>query len=129
MEQKKVMEIRKGEIIGVAGLQGHGQTDLVNSLYGNLGRIKININGKEVSIHNSRQAVSNGFAFISGDRERDGTFQERNLAENLAAVKELVKHEKIGDSGLSWIALMLNMINPGQLNYCIEAVVTSRKLL
>lgn len=109
------LEIRKGEIIGVAGLQGHGQTDLVNSLYGNLGEIKININGKEVSIHNSRQAVSNGFAFISGDRERDGTFQERNLAENLAAVKELVKHEKIGDSRSVLDSFNVKYDNPGQL--------------
>lgn len=109
------LEIRKGRDIGVAGLQGHGQTDLVNSLYGNLGEIKININGKEVSIHNSRQAVSNGFAFISGDRERDGTFQERNLAENLAAVKELVKHEKIGDSRSVLDSFNVKYDNPGQL--------------
>ena len=109
------LEIRKGEIIGVAGLQGHGQTDLVNSLYGNLGEIKIIIDGKEVYIHNSRQAVSNGFAFISGDRERDGTFQERNLAENLAAVKVLFKHEKIGDSRSVLDSFNVKFDNPGQL--------------
>ncbi|MGF6990346.1 ABC-type sugar transport system ATPase subunit [Lachnospiraceae bacterium PF1-21] len=89
------LEIGRGEIIGVAGLQGHGQTDLINSLYGRLGRINLEIDGKQQIIHNTTQSVANGFAFISGDRENDGTFQERNLAENLAAVQELVKHKKI----------------------------------
>lgn len=82
------LEIGKGEIIGVAGLQGHGQTDLIDALYGAFGEIKMVMDGQEISIHNSRQAVARGFAFISGDRERDGTFQERNLAENVAVVKE-----------------------------------------
>ena len=91
------MEIGRGEIIGVAGLQGHGQTELIRSLYGDFGGIKLEIDGKQVFVRNAKQAVSNGFAFISGDRERDGTFQERNLTENISAVQELVKHKKIGN--------------------------------
>lgn len=91
------LEIGKGEIIGVAGLQGHGQTELIRALYGVLGDIELEIDGKKQHIHNARQAVSKGFAFISGDRERDGTFQDRSLSENIAAVQELAKHVKIKD--------------------------------
>ena len=110
MGTEESLEIGRGEIIGVAGLQGHGQTDLIDALYGAFGEIKLEMDGNEISIHNSRQAVTRGFAFISGDRERDGTFQERNLAENVAAVKELVKHEKITDTRAILDSLMLNMI-------------------
>ena len=88
------LEIGKGEIIGIAGLQGHGQKDLVNALYGRNGEIDLEIDGKPIAIKNAKQAVRHGFAFISGDREKDGTFRERNLAENLTAVQQLVKHEK-----------------------------------
>lgn len=89
------LDIEQGEIVGVAGLQGHGQTDLIRSLYGLNGTIKLEIEGREVSISNSKQAVTKGFAYISGDREHDGTFSEHNLTENLGAVQELVKHIKI----------------------------------
>lgn len=109
------LEIGRGEIIGVAGLQGHGQTDLIDALYGAFGEIKLEMDGNEISIHNSRQAVTRGFAFISGDRERDGTFQERNLAENVAAVKELVKHEKITDTRAILDSFNVKYDNPGQL--------------
>ena len=88
------LEIGKGEIIGIAGLQGHGQKDLVNALYGRNGEIDLEIDGEPITIRNAKQAVRHGFAFISGDREKDGTFRERNLAENLTAVQQLVKHEK-----------------------------------
>ena len=109
------LEIGKGEIIGVAGLQGHGQTDLIDALYGTFGEIKMVMDGQEISIHNSRQAVARGFAFISGDRERDGTFQERNLAENVAVVKELVKHEKMENSRTVLDGFNVKYDNPGQL--------------
>ncbi|MGO5292478.1 sugar ABC transporter ATP-binding protein [Porcincola sp. LCP21S3_C12] len=91
------LEIGKGEIIGIAGLQGHGQVDLLNALYGLSGAIRMDIDGSSVTIHNPKDAVSHHFAYLSGDREKDGTFQERSLTENLAAVKELVKHEVLGD--------------------------------
>ena len=63
----------------------------------------------------ARQAVARGFAFISGDRERDGTFQERNLAENVAVVKELVKREKMDDSRTVLDGFNVKYDNPGQL--------------
>lgn len=109
------LDVRRGEIIGVAGLQGHGQTDLIRSLYGMNGEIKIEKEGKEISIHSPKQAVSHGFAFISGDRERDGTFQERNLAENIAAVQELVKREKLGDAREVLDSFHVRYDNPRQL--------------
>lgn len=109
------LDVRRGEIIGVAGLQGHGQTDLIRSLYGMNGEIKIEKEGKEISIHSPKQAVSHGFAFISGDRERDGTFQERNLAENIAAVQELVKREKLGDAREALDSFHVRYDNPRQL--------------
>lgn len=109
------LDVRRGEIIGVAGLQGHGQTDLIRSLYGMNGEIKIEKEGKEISIHSPKQAVSHGFAFISGDRERDGTFQERNLAENIVAVQELVKREKLGDAREVLDSFHVRYDNPRQL--------------
>ena len=70
------------------------------ALYGALGRNKVRHGWQtRFHIHNSRQAVTRWlcvhFRAIS---ERDGTFQERNLSENVAAVKELVKHETITDA-------------------------------
>lgn len=112
---EETLEIGKGEIIGVAGLQGHGQTDLIDALYGAFGEIKLEIDGKEINVSNSRQAVAQGFAFISGDREKDGTFQERNLAENLAAVRELVKGEKKADAKTILDGFHVKYDNPGQL--------------
>lgn len=109
------LEVGKGEIIGIAGLQGHGQTDLIRALYGIQGEIKLEIDGKLHKIHNAKQAVAQGFAFISGDRERDGTFQERNLSENIAAVQELVKHKQIGDSREILDRFNVRYDNPGEL--------------
>ena len=88
------LQVGKGEIIGIAGLQGHGQVDLINSIYGLNGSISVRLEGKELKIDNPRQAVRDGFAYISGDREKDGTFKERSIAENLTAVYELVKRKK-----------------------------------
>jgi ABC-type sugar transport system ATPase subunit len=109
------LDIEKGEIIGVAGLQGHGQTDLLRSLYGLNGTIRLTINGKPSSISSAKSAVTRGFAYLSGDREHDGTFSERNLTENLGAVKELVKHSKLGDPDTVLQELHVRYDNAGEL--------------
>ena len=83
------LTIKKGEIIGIAGLQGHGQRDLLRALYGldnNSNLINYKFEDKELSIFNSHKAVLNKIAFISGDREKEGTFSEGNLTRNLNVV-------------------------------------------
>jgi ABC-type sugar transport system ATPase subunit len=89
------MDIHHGEIIGVAGLQGHGQADIVRDIFGINGKIQITKNGIPVSIKNPRQAIKNRFAFISGDREKEGSFQRHNLVDNVAVVSDLVLDQKL----------------------------------
>jgi ABC-type sugar transport system ATPase subunit len=87
------LAIHPGEVIGIAGLQGHGQSELVKGLFGLVGPIALVKNGQTINISNPKQAVKEGFAFISGDREKDGVFNERNIYENISPVVELVKHK------------------------------------
>lgn len=86
------LDIRKGEIIGVAGLQGHGQADLVRQLFGLSRQVKpeVELMGEKVKIHSPSSAIWKGLSFISGDRGIEGTFAERTIEENVQAVPELI---------------------------------------
>lgn len=83
------IRLKKGEIVGVAGLQGHGQSDIVRALHGLNGNIKLNIDRSQISIKSPIDAVKNGIAFISGDRQNEGTFRRHNLASNVSAVSSI----------------------------------------
>lgn len=84
------LDVHAGEIICVAGLQGHGQSDLVRQLFG-LGRpVDITISEKKYHIASALDAIHRGVAFISGNREREGTFQERSISDNLTPIFNLV---------------------------------------
>lgn len=89
------LDIHKGEIIGVAGLQGHGQAELVQGLFGLHGPVDVTLNDEPVTIASPQDAVKRGFAYVSGGRERDGSFKEHNLAANIKAVSELIFNRKI----------------------------------
>ena len=80
------LDVKHGEMIGVAGLQGQGQSDFVRTLFGMMGPVHFRLDGKEVQIHSVRKSVKEGLAFLSGDREREGTFSIRSISENLEAV-------------------------------------------
>ncbi|MDR3212183.1 MAG: sugar ABC transporter ATP-binding protein [Planctomycetota bacterium] len=88
------LDIAQGEIIGVAGLQGNGQSGLVRSLFALEGPIGMECDGASLKLSNPSQAVHHGFAFVSGDREREGTFSIRSLLENTGAVTDLVLGKK-----------------------------------
>lgn len=89
------LDLARGEIVGVAGLQGHGQSDIVRTLHGLNDPIRIQLDGREFEIRSPIDAVRRGIAFVSGDREREGSFRQHNLGENLSAVKELILGQKI----------------------------------
>nr|WP_255518423.1 ATP-binding cassette domain-containing protein [Thermoactinomyces sp. CICC 10522] len=96
------LQIQVGEFVGIAGLQGHGQSDLVRTLFGMKGSIRLKLGENDMYLSNPRQAVAAGMAFISGDREKEGVFGVRSLTENLAAVTELV----MGQKGLDTDAIL-----------------------
>lgn len=91
------LEVKEGEFVGVAGLDGQGQKEFLRSLFAMNGPIDLIFKGKTLHLKHPRDAVKYGFAFISGDREREGTFKERSIAENAHAVNSLVLGKKIED--------------------------------
>ncbi|WP_083517111.1 sugar ABC transporter ATP-binding protein [Alicyclobacillus shizuokensis] len=94
--------VQPGEFVGIAGLQGHGQSDLVRTLFGMRGSVHLKLEGQDLHVSSPRKAVAARMAFISGDREKEGVFSVRSLSENLAAVKELV----MGQTGLAADAVL-----------------------
>ena len=79
------MHVRRGEIVGLAGLMGSGRTELVNTLFGILKPTagKIKINGRELSISSPKQAIKNRLALIPEDRRSQGLVLDHPVTENL----------------------------------------------
>ncbi len=91
------LSIRSGEIVGIAGIQGQGQSELVRRLFGMHGVVTVTLNGKIVRIGSPRSAVRQGFAFVSGDREHEGTFAQHSLSTNASCVGQFIFHRKAMD--------------------------------
>jgi ABC-type uncharacterized transport system ATPase subunit len=80
------LDVRAGEIVGIAGVDGNGQTELIDALTG-LQRIEsgtVTIAGTELSHARARVALDAGIGHIPEDRQRRGLVLEFSIAENLA---------------------------------------------
>lgn len=91
-------DIRKGEILGVGGIQGQGQLELFLGLYGILpGTGEISVQGQQVSISNPRQALKAkiGLALVPEDRQNDGLFLPLSIRENIV-IPTLSRLSKFG---------------------------------
>jgi ribose transport system ATP-binding protein len=76
--------VREGELVGIGGLRGQGQRDLLLSLFGDVpytGTVKIN--GNESKFKHPREAMKKGVALVPGDRAREGLLYIRSILENL----------------------------------------------
>ena len=80
-------DVRAGEIVGIAGVDGNGQTELIDALTG-LQKIEsgtVSIAGRELSHHpDARSALDAGVGHIPEDRQRRGLVLEFSIAENIA---------------------------------------------
>lgn len=85
---------KKGEIIGVAGLDGSGRTELLENIFGVATRRSgvIKLNGKEIKNRNARESIKNGFALLTEERRATGIFGILNIREN-AAISSLKKYQ------------------------------------
>ena len=81
------LEVRAGEIVGIAGVDGNGQTELVEAITGLRRREsgEILVDGRELSVNASARAIlESGVGHIPEDRHRYGLVLEFTLAENAA---------------------------------------------
>jgi simple sugar transport system ATP-binding protein len=79
------LEVRAGEILGVAGVQGNGQTELVEALSGlrSPSAGAIDLLGRNVTHYTPRQLVDSGEAHIPEDRQKHGLVLSYPVADNL----------------------------------------------
>ena len=79
------LEVRAGEVIGIAGLLGSGRTELVRLLFGadrpDTGTVSLN--GKRLNLTSPRAAIAGGMAFSSEDRKAEGILAELSVRDNL----------------------------------------------
>lgn len=79
--------VRKGEILGIAGLMGSGRTELVTTLFGEYGIIskgKIRMNGREIKPKSAREAVNSGLSLVPEDRKKMGLVLIQTILRNIS---------------------------------------------
>ena len=95
------LEVRAGEIVGVAGVDGNGQTELIDAIAGlrrpSAGRIVVA--GKDVTGESSKECLDAGLGHIPEDRQRRGLVLDFSLAENVA----LHDYDSPPSSRLGWL--------------------------
>ncbi|MBA2380221.1 MAG: ABC transporter ATP-binding protein [Blastocatellia bacterium] len=77
--------VRAGEIVGVAGIEGNGQTELIESLAGLRPSVAgtVNLKGRDVTAMSARQLKESGIGHIPEDRHRRGLLLNSDLSENV----------------------------------------------
>lgn len=76
--------VHEGELLGIGGLQGQGQRDLLLALFGDVrysGEVKLFGNG--IRLKHPREAMERGVALVPGDRAKEGLLYIRSILENL----------------------------------------------
>jgi ribose transport system ATP-binding protein len=85
--------LRKGEILGVFGLMGAGQTEMAKSVFGAVRKTsgEIFVEGRRVSIGSPSDAISAGIAYLSDERKLDGLILVQSVRENIstASIKNI----------------------------------------
>ncbi len=110
-ESKPVnFEVKRGEIVGVTGLDGNGQDDFVKILagvqesHGGITQISDG-NGKFIKYNSLDDAKKNGISFVSGDRKKEGILPNLSIYENLV-VPLYKKTSRAGFLGfVDWLEL------------------------
>ena len=106
--------LRKGEILGFAGLMGAGRTEVARALYGADRKQtgEIYIEGKLVKIDTPEQAVRHGICYLSEDRKRFGLMLDKSVVENsaIASVDDYIQSVLIDDAKMREVAEYYNKL-------------------
>jgi len=98
--------IRKGEIVGLAGLIGSGRTEFARSLFGNPDNYQLSgeliLKGKKAAFNHPEKAIKAGLAYVSEDRKGNGLILIQDIKNNitLANLKDIVKSWNVVNKNL-----------------------------
>ena len=98
------INVRKGEIVGIAGIMGAGRTEFARSLFGHSWGTNISgqvyMNGKEIKVRTIREAIDNGLAYATEDRKRFGLNLIDDIKRNItiASLDKFVKRGLVDDN-------------------------------
>jgi len=86
-------EVRRGEILGIAGLDGAGRTELIETLFARRARDggRILLDGKEIQNRTTGESIRNGFALLTEERRESGIFGILSITAN-ATISSLKKY-------------------------------------
>ncbi len=121
-------ELKRGEILGLAGLVGAHRTDIGRSIFGidPLDAGTIILNGQEIKIQNPQQAIQHKIAYLTEDRKNLGLYLSMGINENIVAPSLRAFTNRNG---------FLNKVKLGQYaaqkmkEYTIDAVSASKKVM
>lgn len=90
-------DLRKGEIQGIAGLMGSGRTELVQSVFGEFGKLvsgTLTLEGCEITIRSSQDAIGHGIALLTEDRKHTSLVLKHPVLTNttLASIRDLLRY-------------------------------------
>ncbi len=79
------VKVRKGEILGIAGLQGHGQIPFLNTIFGITPADAgvVSLHEKVIDVSRPAHSIKNGVALVPNDRKNDGLMLKRSVKENM----------------------------------------------
>ncbi len=79
-------DVRAGEIVGIAGIDGNGQTELIDAMTGlyPVESGSVHVGGRDVTTASAHQHLEAGLGHIPEDRQRRGLVLEYSIAENIA---------------------------------------------
>ncbi len=109
------LEVRSGEIVAVAGVQGNGQTELAQVILGLETPLEgtVFLGGKDLAKLGVRDRLDAGIGFVPEDRQTDGAIASFSIAENM--ILDQFRHEPFATSGL--------FLHPGKVGENAERLV------
>lgn len=94
------IKLKKGEVVGVAGLMGAGRTELAHTIFGNPKNYKVSgkvlVHGKPLKLGHPKDAIKAGIAYVSEDRKTDGLILDEPITQNIT-ISDL---QKISNTGI-----------------------------
>ena len=116
-------QLRKGEVLGIAGLDGSGRTEVLENLFGAMtkGSGTIRLHDKEIKNKSPREAIKNGFALLTEERRATGIFGIRDIKENtvISSLNNYLRggiclSEKAMKKDTDWAIQAMHIKTPGQ---------------